>query len=92
VSYVYVKSEPGLYTVGFYDPTGKWQSESDHSNREEAAERVAWLNGGPSPCIARERAERLADQIWRESREPTCTVPDLGLEPAEIVRRFYKNL
>jgi len=44
--YVYVRSEPNLWTVGFYDPQGKWHSESDHDVREEAAERVAWLNGG----------------------------------------------
>lgn len=45
MSYVYIRSEPGLYTVGFYDPTGKWRSESDHADREAAARRVAWLNG-----------------------------------------------
>lgn len=43
--YVYIKSEPNLWTVGFYDPNGKWQPESDHDNKEEAASRVAWLNG-----------------------------------------------
>ena len=51
--YVYIQSEKpcadnnyhALYTVGFYDPTGKWYSESDHSDREQAARRVAWLNG-----------------------------------------------
>ncbi|MFO0898982.1 MAG: hypothetical protein U0836_16280 [Pirellulales bacterium] len=43
--YVYIDSEPGLYTVGFYDPAGKWQPESDHADREAAARRVAWLNG-----------------------------------------------
>ena len=45
MSYVYIRSEPGLWTVGFYDPSGKWQPESDYDNTEEAAERVAWLNG-----------------------------------------------
>lgn len=45
-SYVYIQSEACLWTVGFYDPEGKWQSESDHGTPEEAAERVAWLNGG----------------------------------------------
>jgi len=43
--YVYVKSEPGLWTVGFYAPDGKWEPESDHHIQEEAAKRVAWLNG-----------------------------------------------
>jgi hypothetical protein len=43
--YVYIKSEPKLWTVGFYGPDGTWVSESDHSTAEEAARRVAWLNG-----------------------------------------------
>ena len=43
--YVYIQSEPGLWTVGFYKPDGKWNPESDHDNSEEAAKRVAWLNG-----------------------------------------------
>ena len=43
--YVYIESEPGLWTVGFYDPTGKWNPESDHRSCIEAARRVAWLNG-----------------------------------------------
>ena len=45
MSYVYIQSEPGLFTVGFYDPSGKWHAESDHGSRGEAAERVAHLNG-----------------------------------------------
>ena len=45
MGYVYIQSEPKLFTVGFYDPQGEWQSDSDHSDREEAARRVAWLNG-----------------------------------------------
>ena len=47
IMYVYIRSEPGLWTVGFYTPDGKFEPESDHSNTEEAARRVAWLNGGP---------------------------------------------
>jgi len=43
--YVYIKSEPGLWTAGFYDPSGKWQPESDWPTAHEAAMRVAWLNG-----------------------------------------------
>jgi hypothetical protein len=45
VNYVYVRSEPELWTVGFYKPDGKWEPESDHGSRDEAAGRVAYLNG-----------------------------------------------
>lgn len=44
--YVYVSFEPGLWTVGFYDPTGKWHPDSDHDSRESASARVRYLNGG----------------------------------------------
>ena len=43
--YVYRSFEPGLWTVGFYDGSGKWYPESDQDSPEKAAERVAWLNG-----------------------------------------------
>lgn len=43
--YCYIKSESSLWTVGCYSPDGKWHPDSDHSNREEAAKRVSWLNG-----------------------------------------------
>jgi hypothetical protein len=43
--YVYINSEPGLWTVGFYSPDGEWHAESDHSSIELAAERVHYLNG-----------------------------------------------
>jgi hypothetical protein len=54
--YVYIESErvqgdDGFirvnYTVGFYDPAGRWRPESDYGSPEEAARRVAWLNGKP---------------------------------------------
>lgn len=46
MSWVYIQSEPSLWTVGFYDPKGEWHCDSDHSVREEAAKRVHYLNGG----------------------------------------------
>lgn len=46
MTWVYERTEPGLYTVGFYDPNGKWHPDSDYANREEAANRVHHLNGG----------------------------------------------
>jgi hypothetical protein len=62
--YVYIESERWtddkgftriLYTVGHYDPSGKWIAESDHSDGEEAAKRVRYLNGG-NPSEAEIRA------------------------------------
>jgi hypothetical protein len=46
VTWVYLRSEPGLWTVGFYDPDGEWHAESDYDDSQKAAERVHWLNGG----------------------------------------------
>ncbi len=43
--YVYIRSEASLWTVGFYDPSGDWHTDSDHGSSEDAARRVAWLNG-----------------------------------------------
>ena len=51
--YVYIQSERTLWTVGFYDPNGKWHSDSDHSDREEAAKRVHYLNGGQETVVIR---------------------------------------
>jgi hypothetical protein len=45
-TWVYRRSEPTLWTVGFYDPEGTWQPESDHGDPRAAADRVHWLNGG----------------------------------------------
>ncbi len=44
--YVYIQSEPKLWTVGFYKPDGTWEAESDHDNPVDAANRVHYLNGG----------------------------------------------
>lgn len=56
--YVYIRSEPGLWTVGFYlgddfqpAPGG------DFIAPELAAERVAYLNGGGSG------SDRVADEL-----------------------------
>ena len=46
--YVYIQSQynPALFTVGHYDPDGRWIPESDHTDSEAAAARVNYLNGG----------------------------------------------
>lgn len=45
-SWVYMQTEPGLWTVGWYGPNGTWHPDTDHGDREEAAQRVHYLNGG----------------------------------------------
>lgn len=44
--WVYIESEPGLFTVGYYNPSGKWIPDSDHDSRESATKKVNYLNGG----------------------------------------------
>lgn len=63
MSYVYLQSERTLWTVGFYDPDGEWQSESDHSTPEKAAERVAYLNGGGDALELRGAIQQLKEQV-----------------------------
>lgn len=46
ICWVYIRSEPGLWTVGHYDSSGRWQPESDHGSPDEAVARVHYLNGG----------------------------------------------
>jgi len=44
--WVYIQSDKELWTVGFYNPSGTWVSESDHNCKQDAAQRVHYLNGG----------------------------------------------
>ena len=48
--YSYQKSEPGFWSVGFFNPNGKWCRESVWNTAEEAAERAHWLNGSQGPA------------------------------------------
>jgi hypothetical protein len=45
-TWLYMRTEDQLWTVGFYRPDGTWEPESDHGSKDEAAERVRYLNGG----------------------------------------------
>jgi hypothetical protein len=60
MSYIYLKSEPTVYTVGCFRPPLNereqarvvfdsglcWDAESDHISADDAAARVHYLNGG----------------------------------------------
>lgn len=77
-AWVYIKSEPGLWTVGFYEPSDKrkWQPESDHTSEESAAKRVHYLNGGGHQAELEDReigTILAALRHWQEtgnSRDP----------------------
>lgn len=60
--YVYLRTEPNLFTVGFYAPDGGFHTESDHESRVEAAARVHFLNGGKFDDMS-ERIARLEVQM-----------------------------
>jgi hypothetical protein len=65
MSYVYITSEPGLLTVGFYSPDGKWHADSDHDNREDAAKRVNYLNGTAAVHRVLDEALNTGDGSYR---------------------------
>jgi len=43
--YIYKRTEPNLWTVLTYDSNNVCCTDSDYTNREDAARRTAWLNG-----------------------------------------------
>ncbi len=47
--YVYKVLQSNLFTVGHYDNNNCWFPESDHSDKESAAAKVSYLNGGAFP-------------------------------------------
>lgn len=49
--HVFRRSEPGLWTVGYYEPNGDWYAIEDFPTRAEAAKLVHYLNGGVAEAI-----------------------------------------
>lgn len=102
--YVYKQTQldPDLWTVGFYDPSGKWEPESDHESSEAAAEQVRYLNGAnsyrdkwgsplPEGYRTKTLIEQLATAIWNalpydQEHGPVC--PELG----EAIRALRQGL
>lgn len=75
--YVYIQSEftgqngatMPLWTVGFYDPKNKWQAESDHASKEEAAERAAYMNGRVARVLQSVKARNAGKNISDEQAQ-----------------------
>ena len=86
--YVYIQSEPRLWTVGFTDGGGKWQPDSDHGSREEAATRVHYLNGGGSARQDDTNAKEAPECGVLEWAGPVAIARDDVLSLAEILAQL----
>lgn len=68
--WVYERTEANLWTVGFYGPTGKWNTDNDYNDRNKARERVAYLNGGgQSHLLELNRLQALMAKILIEAKD-----------------------
>lgn len=47
--YVYMRTQPRVWTVGHYTGCGEFIPEGDYHDPEDAADRVHWLNGRSDP-------------------------------------------
>lgn len=81
MSYVFIQSEPTLWTVGHYDPSGRWHAVSDHDSPGEAGERVRVLNGGNPVASAADLSDA---QSWRR----LCEVAGFlfSASPEEVIQ------
>lgn len=80
-SFVFLKSESNLYTVGYYDPGGKWVPVSDQDSAAEAAAMVSQLNGGHS-AIA--RCDRCNCELSNCGDPDEDGIPSLDCEPCRL--------
>ena len=90
MSYVYIRSEPFLWTAGHYTPGGKWEPESDHGSKDEAAAHVAWLNGAAG-CDPGQLAA-LADSIDRRLDNENADRQTIAEDVAEQLRTLAAGL
>ncbi len=74
--WVYIKTESKLWTVGFYDPTGKFQTDSDHHNREKARERVNYLNGGKAKGLEEKVVNGIFGMLKKVFYDANVLAPD----------------
>ena len=73
IKFQYVFLPPSLYSVGFYDYDGNWQTVEDHFVLADAVEQVSTLNGEGAPDIL-DKVTRV--ELEREFKE---MVNDYGL-------------
>ncbi len=62
-AWIYIRSEPQLWTVGFYRPDGTFEPDKDFPSADEAAKRVHWLNGGKNAELTDHTLEKYIEVI-----------------------------
>jgi hypothetical protein len=75
-----------LWSVGYFDPKGRWQEESDYATADEAAKRVAWLNGG---SVDRNEMDKLIQRMYALETKMAVQVMRLD-QMSEVVAPFFK--
>ncbi len=70
--WIYIESDQCLFTTGFYRrEDGLFQGDADFPTREQAAERVSFLNGGPDPRAIEHITTQLENIVEKLDRIPT---------------------
>jgi hypothetical protein len=71
ICYVYKRANEATWLVGYFDPAGRWFTETTQPDPELAALRVRWLHGGSMPSaeiFEQPRSER--DRLPQVLRRP----------------------
>jgi hypothetical protein len=89
-AYVVKNFEPGLWTVGHYQPDGKFDPEADYTDQVAAGQRCHFLNGGTSTALTKERDELRA---LIDAHQPALASQVLQLRAliAEILADFWPS-
>jgi hypothetical protein len=67
MSFIYIKTEPQLWTTGHYDPDGRFHPDDDFGSPDEAADRCAYLNGDASVDL--DEVKDLIKALKKEVKE-----------------------
>lgn len=60
--WIYIQTEPGLFTVGREDSNGTWIPDSDWDSKKEAGDHIHYLNGGNSGRVSLQMAALMIAQ------------------------------
>jgi len=93
--HTYLKSEPQLWTVGYYDPQGQWIPLQDFDTQQQAQAKVNYLNGGSDPNMTIEKIGTYCKAFfyWWYNQKGTNT--DQGFnqwKDTDDFKRLHKNV